>query len=89
MGSHHGVLSDDAIMGYLDKVVELVGALSGMPCAYVPYGYGMYIMLELHDIAREELGGKYSEVEFNKLLLAEGMGPTLDRAIDITSEYVK
>ena len=71
------------------EVVELVGALSGMPCAYVPYGYGMYIMLELHDIARDELGGKYSEVEFNKLLLAEGMGPTLDRAIDITSEYVK
>lgn len=70
------------------QAVELVGSLSGMPCVYVPYGYGMYFMLEIHDAARSALGKKYNEVEFNRLLLAEGMGPTLDRALEITSTYI-
>ncbi|MDE5562803.1 MAG: DUF885 domain-containing protein [Clostridiales bacterium] len=59
------------------------------PAVYVPYGYGMYTMYSLHERAKTELGDKYNEVEFNGALLAEGFGPTLVRAKEITDNYIK
>lgn len=66
---------------------EIVEMLMEMPTVYVPYGYGVYTMVELHNSARNVLGDEYNEVEFNKRLLAEGPAPTLDRAREIAEEY--
>ncbi|MDE6029057.1 MAG: DUF885 domain-containing protein [Clostridiales bacterium] len=59
------------------------------PAVYVPYGYGMYTMYTLHERAKTELGDKYDEVSFNAALLADGFGPTLTRAKEITDSYIK
>ncbi|MCH5155874.1 MAG: DUF885 family protein [Clostridiales bacterium] len=67
----------------------MIERLMEIPAAYVPYGYGMYVMYTLHEKAKNALGAKYSEPEFNGLLLAEGFGPTLTRAKEITDGYIK
>ncbi|MCM1305790.1 MAG: DUF885 domain-containing protein [Bacteroides sp.] len=73
----------------LDRAQHLIEALMEMPAVYVSYGYGAYYMLSLHDLAKDALGDKYDEVEFNAALLSEGMGPTLERAEQITEEYIQ
>lgn len=59
------------------------------PAVYVPYGYGMYTIYNLHEKVKSELGDNYSEVEFNGALLSDGFGPTLTRAKEITDNYIK
>ena len=46
-------------------------------------------MNNLHEQAKTTLGDKYNEVEFNKLLLSEGSGPTLTRAQELTNSLYK
>lgn len=60
----------------------------GIPAVYVPYGYGMMYVVDLHDQAKNALGTGYNETEFNRALLSEGMGPTLTRASEITKEFI-
>lgn len=67
----------------------LVETFMEIPAVYIPYGYGYYYMLQLHDRAKEALYENYDEVEFNGRLLSEGMGPSLERANQITNEYIK
>ena len=67
---------------------EIVERYMEIPAVYVPYGYGMIYLLDLHDQAKTALGNSYNEVEFNRALLSEGMGPTLTRASEITKEYI-
>lgn len=67
----------------------LVETVMEIPAVYIPYGYGYYYMLDLHDRAKEALYENYDEVEFNGKLLSEGFGPTLERASKITDEYIK
>lgn len=68
---------------------DIIERLMEIPAAYVPYGYGMYYIYNLHEKAKAELGDKYDEVAFNGALLSEGFGPTLTRAKEITDEYIK
>ncbi|MBD5131083.1 MAG: DUF885 domain-containing protein [Clostridiales bacterium] len=75
-------LDEDAARGIIEVLME-------MPATYVPYGYGMYYINSLHETAQKELGEKYNEVEFNGKLLSEGFGPTLERAKELTDEYIK
>ena len=72
-----------------DYVRNLMELIMEDPTMYVPYGYGIYSMLNLHDKAKSALGDKYNEVEFNGALLSDGMGPALSRAEQITSDYIK
>lgn len=71
-----------------ERVIKTMQILMEMPTLYVSYGYGVYALASLHDTARSELGDKYNEVEFNGLLLSEGMGPTLIRAGELTESYI-
>ena len=75
------------ISAFIDD--DAIQMLAENPAVYVPYGYGMYTMYTLHEKAKTELGAKYDEVEFNGALLAEGFGPTLARAKEITDEYIR
>ncbi|MDE5593053.1 MAG: DUF885 domain-containing protein, partial [Clostridiales bacterium] len=68
---------------------EVIQMFTENPAVYVPYGYGMYTMYNLHEKAKTELGDKYDEVAFNGALLSEGFGPTLTRAKEITDEYIR
>ncbi len=80
LGSDFGIPEDEAR--------SMVESLMEDPAVYVPYGYGMYFMIQLHDTAKAALGDKYDEVDFNGKLLSEGMGPTLDRAQQITLDHI-
>lgn len=66
----------------------MVENLMEEPAVYVPYGYGLYVMLDIHDNAKTSLGNKYNEVEFNGYLLSEGAGPTIPRAKALAAEFV-
>ena len=79
--------SDRDISEYIDD--EDIQMLIENPAVYVPYGYGMYYIYNLHEKAKAELGDKYDEVEYNGALLSEGFGPTLTRAKEITDSYIK
>ncbi|MDE7165236.1 MAG: DUF885 domain-containing protein [Clostridiales bacterium] len=68
---------------------DVIEIFMEIPAMYVPYGYGMYTMYTLHESAKSALGNKYNEVSFNGALLAEGFGPTLTRAKEITQEYIR
>ncbi len=67
---------------------EMVQLMSEYPAVYVSYGYGTYYMEYLHDLAKTELGDKYDEVKFNGALLADGDKRSLDRAKELTLEYI-
>lgn len=71
-----------------EKAQELIVDFMEEPAAYVPYGYGLIYMLNIHDYAMNKLKDKYVEVDFNAALLSEGMGPTLARANQIVDEYI-
>ena len=71
-----------------ENAQTIVERLMEIPAAYVPYGYGMHVMVELHNSAKAALGERYDECEFNRALLSEGFAPTLDRAKSITSSFV-
>lgn len=80
----------DMQVNYFGETVEqeILEMLMEIPAGYVPYGYGLYTMATLHDKAKQQLGSKYSEVEFNGALLGEGFGPTLARASEITDNFI-
>lgn len=71
------------------SATEIVGSLMENPGIAVPYGYGMYYVLTLHDEAKSALGEKYDEVKYNAALLSEGYAPTLPRAKEITKTYIE
>lgn len=93
---------DDMNVNYFGKTVSeyvsdgvaettataIIEAYMEIPAAYLPYGYGMYVVENLHNDAKVSLGDKYDEVEFNGKLLSEGFGPTFIRAGEITEEYI-
>lgn len=68
---------------------DVIEIFMEIPAVYVPYGYGMYTMYTLHENVKSALGNKYDEVDFNRVLLGESFGPTLTRAKQITSDYIK
>lgn len=67
---------------------ELIEAFMESPAVYIPYGYGMYVMTDIHNEAKTKLGDKYDAPEFNGRLLADGMAPTLKRAKEISKAYI-
>lgn len=71
-----------------DSAQYAVEVLMEDPAVYVPYGYGMYVMLDIHDNVKKTLGSKYDEVEFNGYLLSEGAGPTIPRAKELAAEFI-
>lgn len=71
-----------------EQAAAIVETFMEIPSLYIPYGYGVYYMVELHDLAKDRLGDAYNEVEFNGVLLSEGFGPTLARARELTVEYI-
>ena len=75
-------MDEDSVRHTMELVME-------SPAMYVPYGYGIFAMLDLHDKAKSALGDKYNEVEYNGVLLSDGMGPALTRAEQLTQEYIK
>lgn len=89
--NYFGMTVDDLVENGNDReyVLNLMQTLMEMPTTYVSYGYGIYYMVKLHNQAKSALDGAYSEVEFNGLLLSEGMGPTLSRAQEITDNYIR
>lgn len=74
-------LPRDAALFYVEYFME-------HPVLFVPYGYGIYYLYELHNDARSALGDKYDEISFNDALLSEGFGPTLPRAGQIARNYI-
>ena len=72
----------------IENIQDIIETLMEIPTVYVSYGYGAYVMQSLHEQAKLALGDNYNEVEFNGLLLAEGMGPTLIRARELTNNYI-
>lgn len=75
-----------------EQIADLKNALKNImenPTMYIPYGYGLTVMVDVHNMAKDALGSKYNEVDFNGALLSEGMGPTITRAYEITDEYIK
>jgi uncharacterized protein (DUF885 family) len=72
----------------IDSLRSRIEYFMEIPSTYVSYGYGIYFMNNLHEQAKATLGDKYNEVEFNKLLLSEGSGPTLTRAQELTNNYI-
>ena len=72
----------------IDDLRSRIEYFMEIPSTYVSYGYGIYFMNNLHEQAKTTLGDKYNEVEFNKLLLSEGSGPTLTRAQELTNNYI-
>lgn len=95
LAGYVGMALYDLNINYFGKSAEELGGsdviemLMEIPAAYIPYGYGMYTMYTLHEKAKNALGNKYSEVDFNGALLSEGFGPTLARAKQITDNYIK
>ncbi len=75
-------MDEDSVRHTMELVME-------SPAMYVPYGYGIFAMLDLHDKAKSALGDKYNEVEYNGVLISDGMGPALTRAEQLTQEYIK
>lgn len=71
-----------------ENAVELIQSFMEIPSVYISYGFGIYYMLELHDLAKDRLGDAYNEIEFNGILLSEGSGPTLTRARELAVEYI-
>lgn len=73
----------------IDDAREFIGFYMEIPSAFVPYGYGMYVVYDLHETAEKALGEKYDEVKFNDALLSEGMGPTLVRIQQVAADFVE
>ena len=71
-----------------DTAVRIIEGYMEKPSIYVSYGYGMLVMIDVHDQARQQLGSAYNEVEFNGKLLSEGFGPTVERAYELANEYI-
>lgn len=72
----------------IESLKGLLQLLMENPTVFIPYGYGVTVMVDIHNTARTALGNNYSEADFNGVLLSEGMGPTLARAYEITEEYI-
>lgn len=68
----------------LESAQGLYDLVVGDPCILTPYALGMYQMNELHDQAKSELGGKFNNIEFNKVLLDSGC-----TSFDILKEEVQ
>ena len=66
----------------------MLDMLKENPAVYIPYGYGSVAVFNIHDKAKKYLGKNYNEVDFNRALLSEGMGPTLTRAEEIADGYI-
>ena len=71
-----------------DTARRYIQIFMGIPTTYISYGYGMYDMLEMHETAKNSLGDRYNETEFNKVLFSEGAAPTLSRANEIVKKYI-
>ncbi|MGN1399317.1 MAG: DUF885 family protein [Erysipelotrichaceae bacterium] len=56
----------------------------GDPCMFVPYALGLYQMLQLQTEAETQLGSKYSDKEFNQVILDCG-----STSYDILSQQVE
>ncbi len=55
-----------------DIATELFETLIEMPTTYAAYGYGSLKMHNYHISAKNKLGKKYDEVEFNKIIMSCG-----------------
>ncbi len=71
-----------------ESLREMLDMLKENPAVYIPYGYGSVAVFNIHDKAKKYLGKNYNEVDFNRALLSEGMGPTLTRAEEIADGYI-
>lgn len=71
---------DTAAVGrYLKKngynegaAIDIYRLLIETPVSYAAYGYGKLFFYNLHEDAKEALGGYYDEIEFNTVLLSKG-----------------
>jgi len=60
-------------LGYSsDSAKEIYNLMIEMPSQYAAYGYGKYIVNNLHQQAKKYLGYHYNEIEFNAMILSKG-----------------
>lgn len=55
-----------------DAAEDIYNLLIETPVSYAAYGYGKLFFYNLHQEAKEILGGYYDEIEFNSMLLSKG-----------------
>lgn len=51
---------------------EIYNLLIETPVSYAAYGYGKLFFYNIHEHAKEVLGGYYDEIKFNEVLLSKG-----------------
>ena len=72
----------------LSVAQELYNTLIEIPTTYAAYGFGQCYFMDLHNEAKEALGGYYDEIEFNSVIHSRGwcsLG-TLEKVVD---EYIE
>ncbi len=55
-----------------NAALDIYRLLIETPVSYAAYGYGKLFFYNLHQDAKEALGGYYDEIEFNTILLSKG-----------------
>ena len=70
-----------------NTALELYNTLIEMPAEYPAYGFGMVKFLDLHTLAKKELGSNYSEIAFNEEILSHGWVP-LEILEEIVDNYI-
>ena len=74
-------LNKDAAQSIYDSLFEI-------PTQYAAYGYGLAKMTALHTKAKQELGDKYDEIDFNKEIHAYGwIG--YEQLEDVVDNYIR
>lgn len=77
-----------SLNGYnIDVATDLFETLIEMPTAYAAYGYGSLKMHNYHTNAKNKLGKKYDEVEFNKIIMSCGWSG-YDKLDKIVNDYI-
>lgn len=51
---------------------EIYNLLIETPVSYAAYGYGKLFFYNIHEEAKEKLGGYYDEIKFNEVVLSKG-----------------
>ena len=67
-----------------DDATEVYDSLRCCPATYAPYGYGYLRVADMRDKAQNELGDKFTKLDFNTTLLQPGPVPfsIIERYVD-------
>ena len=72
----------------LETATEIYDLIIEMPSGYAAYGYGKLFFVNLHEEAKDILGGYYDEIEFNAMLLSKGW-TSLGELENTYNDYMK